>query len=100
MKARFFKASKLDVKEKATVSLSQLQKQGVTVYTPGGSAPCAPKTVPQDAHFVLKVDGVWTTFTVNREGKTAYTKNLPRHIKLPNVGKPTEATISDTGWGF
>lgn len=98
MKTKFTKASAKD-KTLVTVSLSTLEDGGIVIKDVNGRAGNPTELLKGD-NFVLEVDGVPTVFTVNREGKTARTHSLPRHLRLPTLKRPTYGEVSKFGIMF
>jgi hypothetical protein len=90
MKTKFTKASKND-KTLVTVSLKQFEKDDeltvIGYYSKGDE-------------LTLVVDNVPTVFIVNRLDNqgcclTATTKGFPRHLRLPGVGRPVFAEVTE-----
>jgi hypothetical protein len=90
MKAKFTKASKKDG-ILVTVSLGQFSPHEDLIVV-------GPYECGQEIRVVI--DGVPTLFRVNRTNKrgnavTATTKCFPRHLRLPTVGRPTYAEVTE-----
>lgn len=94
MKVKFTKASKKD-SALVTVSLKELDDVVSILDCTGRDG--NPSELEKASEFVLAVDGVRTVFTVNRSNKTATTKAFPRTLKMPSVGKPIYAEVSNVG---
>ena len=90
MKTKFTKASKKD-KTLVTVSIGQFDAdEDLLVYG----------HFDQGDELILVIDSVPTIFTVNRLSDkgdiiTAATKCFPRHLRLPAVGRPTYAEVTE-----
>lgn len=90
MKAKFTKASKKD-KVLTTMSVPQFANDDdlqVVGYFSNGD------------ELTVVIDNVPTIFIVNRINKhgnilTAATKCFPRHLRLPSVGKPVYAKVTE-----
>ncbi len=84
-------ASKKD-RFKATISLKALERGDFEILDTNGCSG-SPLELSQGDEFIAAVDGVKTVFIVNREGRTACTKALPRLFRMPAVGKPIYASV-------
>lgn len=91
MKIKFTKASQKD-KTLVTVQLSQFDDTDLD-FVPG--------TFSKGEELILVIEGQPTIFRVNRvktNGKgniTAASHTFPRFLRLPSVGKPVFADVSD-----
>ena len=83
----FTKASPLDG-VKTTVTLHALagQFKGDAV---------ALKSLSLGSEILVTINSIKTVFVVNRKGRTAYTKAFPRTLRLPTVGLPVNANVTD-----
>lgn len=96
MKIKFTKASKKD-KYLVTVNLHELDSNGVIISCPIAGTNIQSSDLSRGDAFVLYVDNEPTVFRVNREGRTATTKNFPRYLRGPSVGKPVSADVGKGG---
>ena len=90
MKMKFTKASKNDG-TLVTVSLGQFgptRDESLDLYFHGFD-------LKKGEELVITIEGVPTIFKINRKGRTAATYCFPRFLKLPSVGRPVFADVTD-----
>ena len=90
-KIKFTKASRKD----ATLVTVALKQFAPTQEDVANDLYFAAVEFEKGEKLVLVIEGVPTIFTVNRKGRTAVTYSLPRFLRLPQVGRPVFAKVTE-----